>query len=83
MYLDSRREINTSSVTKPVIDEEVFSLLKSNPPKEEAYEPIGLLVAEGEEVTISPSLSQIENDVKQVSFLSFASLCSFCFDVCS
>ena len=48
MYLDLRWKIGSSSVKKPVTDEEVASLLMSNPPEEEAYEPIGLLVAEGE-----------------------------------
>ncbi|XP_057532134.1 uncharacterized protein LOC130810180 isoform X3 [Amaranthus tricolor] len=83
MYLDSRRDTGTSSVAKPVTDEEVASLLRSNPSEEEAYEPIGLLVTEGEEVTMALSLSQIENAIKQVSFLSFANLHSLCFDICS
>ena len=75
--------MGTSSVTKPITDEEVASFLGHNPSEEEAYEPIGLLVAEGEEVTFAPFLSQIENAVKQVSFLSFTRLCPFCFNVCS
>lgn len=57
MYVDLRREIGASSLTKPVTEEEIASLLRSNPPEEEAYEPIGLLVVEGEEVIVAPSLS--------------------------
>ena len=81
MYLDSRRDIGASSVTKPINDEEVASLLRSNPPKEEAYKTIGLLVTEGEEVMVAPSLSQNENAINQVFFLSLDSLCSFYFGI--
>ena len=63
--MDSRRDI--SAVAKRVTVEEIFSLLRSNPPKEAAYEPMGLLATNGEEVTVAPSLSPIENAVKQVS----------------
>ena len=52
MYLDSRWDIGASSVIKPVTDEEVASFLSSNPPEKKAYEPIGLLVTEGEELML-------------------------------
>ena len=83
MYLDSRRDVGASSVAKPVTDEVVASLLRSNPPEEEAYKPMVLLVTDGEEVTVTTSLSQIGNVVKQVSFLLSASLYFFCFFICS
>ena len=82
MYLDSRRDIGATSVAKLATDEELATLLRSNLSKEEAYEPLVLLVTDGEEVTVAPSLSQIENAVKYVFFLSFAILFSFCFDIC-
>ena len=75
MYLDSRRDIGTSSVAKPITNEEIAFLLRSNPPEEEAYEPMGLLVTDGEEVTMAPSLNQIENVIKHVSFLPLAIFC--------
>ena len=62
-------------MAKPVTNKEVASLLRSNPLEEEAYKPMGLLVTNREEVTVAPSLSQIENVVKQVSFLPLAILC--------
>ena len=54
MYLDSRWDTGTSSVIKPVTDEDVASALRSRLPEEESYE---LLVTEGEKVTVAPSLS--------------------------
>ena len=55
--MNSRQDIGASSMAKPDTDEEVTSLLRSNPPEEEAYEPIGLLVTQREEVMVAPSLS--------------------------
>ena len=46
MYLDSRRDIGPSSMAKLVTNEEVASLLRSNPSEEKAYEPVELLVTE-------------------------------------
>lgn len=83
MFLDSRRDISASLAGSPVTDEEIASLQRFNPPEEEAYKPMGLLVTHREEVTVASSLSQIENVVKQVSFLSFVVLCFSCFDICS
>ena len=48
--MDSRWDIDAPSVAKPVTNEEIASLLRSNPSEEEAYEPMGLLVTDGEEV---------------------------------
>ena len=81
MYLDSRRDIGTSSVIKPVTDEDVASALRSRLLEEKSYEPMGLLVTDGEE-TVALSLSQIENAVKQVTFSSSAISCISCFYFC-
>ena len=52
--MDSRQDIGASSVAKPVTDEEIASLLRSNFPEEEAYKPMGLLVTDGKELTVAP-----------------------------
>ena len=72
-------DISTSSVIKPFTDEDVAFALRSHLPKEESYESIGLLATDGEEVKVAPSLSQIENTIKQVTFSSSAISCIFLF----
>ena len=57
MYLDSRRDKGTSSVIKPITDEDVASALRTRLPEEESHEPVGLIVTDGEEVTVAPSLN--------------------------
>ena len=82
MYFDSRRDISTLLVIRPITDEDVASALRTHLSEEESYEPVGLIANDGEEVTMAPSLSQIENAVKQVIFSSPAISCFSYFYSC-
>jgi hypothetical protein len=69
MYLDSRRDVGSVDVTRPYTDADVAAALRYNLPGEEKFEPVGLLADDGKEVTVAPSLKQIEDAVKRVSVL--------------